>query len=547
MSNLKFPLADVGAYIDSREPAYPVDTLVSKTGKRVSITWATRPRTTYSIKQGILRSAARPQEYQRWLALFQRLFGGLDSCLLDDPEDNAASDPSVPGGGHCFGIGDGTATSFQLQRRTLGAIDDSLSGGVCRACSAARTNSLLWSADFTNAAWTKGTGALAAASGAIAPDNTAASVITYSGAGSAGAARVGQAVVAGFAGSYIVSVWLRADAPVSIALGNAVGAIITVALTTAWTRYDFNVTATLGGDVGLVIYSPASINTAFRIYAWGAQSELDLSISGTPTAYIPTTSAAVTVNPAFWPSFTDGFLPVNDLNGPTAIFRNDYQGNLQLLPWARTNLCLQSQTFANATWTKAALTPGSAITAPDGTTTAVPYTPTGNGTASQVISGLTAGQTYTVSVWLRYASGGDGKISIGTTEGSSPNTTLPVNTWVRLSFTFVAASTSTTFTIGIGSTWTTGEAIAPWGAQMEAGLTATSYVPTTTAAVSVTDYTLPGLGSVTLTAAPRAGAVLSWLGNYFIRVQLPDSSLSMDRVVQSLYSADGLQLISVLP
>lgn len=547
MSNELFPLAALGAYIDRRSPNWDVTNKFALSGKRFGSTWALESRVTYVVKQESVRSDIR-LDYQQLLSFIGRHFGGLDSFLLQDPEDNSASDPSVPGGGMCFGIGNGSQTAFQLQRRALGSVFDNLGGGPWRSSSGPRTNLIFPSSDFTAAQWSKGTGVTAAANATIAPDNTPASAIVYDGTGSAGGMRIQQTAGAPIVGSpSTVSVFLRADAPTTIRLGTNDGAFVTVTLTTTWTRYWFNATLT---DRGLTIYSPAGVNTAFRIYPWGAQTEADVAASGVPTKLIPTTggSGALTQNPQLWPAYADSFLPVYELNGPAAIFRNDWQGNVQLFPWVRTNLCFQSQAFSSATWTKAALSASSAIAAPDGTTTAIPYTPTGNGTASQVIAGLTAGQTYTVSVWVHYASGGDGKISIGTTEGASPNTVLPANTWVRLSFTFVAAGTSTTFTIGIGSTWTTGEVIAPWGAQLEAGPAATSYIATTTAAVAVTDYAL-ALGQVTLAVAPVVAAVLSWLGSYYIRVYLDDTAqkgLDLQRIVAQMWST-GLQLVSVIP
>lgn len=549
MSNLLFPLADVGAFIDSRTPDYPVDDKTALSGHRASITWATQPRITYAIKQSCLRSLQRVggPEYQRWLAFFERHFGALDSFLLFDKENSAAGDPSVQGGGMCFGVGDGTTTAFQLQKRTLGSADDAIGGGPWRVSSGPRTNFLAQSQSFLAGSWGYGTGTTGTLNACIAPDNTGATCIAYDGTGSAGSGRIGQTATATGTTPQTVSLWLRADVPTSVTLGTNSGVrALTVALTTTWTRFAFLVTPTAGQDVGLQIYSPAGVNTAFRIYAWGAQSELDVAATGTPTALIQTTSAAVTVNPSFWPAYSDGFLPVTDLalDGSLKIFRNDYQGNVQLYPWARTNLALQSQTFGNGSWSKIATTIGGAVTAPDGTLTALPVTSTGStGAVQQTLTTLNAGQAYTFSVWLRCAAGGT--IRLASTFANGPVFTL-TSTWQRFSVPITGAAGS--FIVGIGgaSSWTTGQIVECWGAQLEAGLSTTSYIPTTTATASVTDYTLPGTGSVSLAVAPRASAILSWLGNYFIRVKCVDTKMSLQRVVLALWSADGLQLIQVL-
>lgn len=546
MSNEIFPLRAAGAFIDSRKPSWSANTKMALSGKRISSTWALEPLVSYAIKQGVLRSVAQ-LEYQQLLSFIGRHFATLDSFLLDDLEDNTAADPSVQGGGMCFGLGTGSQTAFQLQRRPLGTVYDNLTGGPWRSSSGPRTNFLLWSSDLTNAAWTKSTGVIAAANGALAPDpasSAGASVLIYNGTGSAGGARCSQAIAATSTTPICTSGWFRADAPVNIGLGNTAGIVSTVGLTTSWQRIDWNVTPAVGGDVGLVIYSPAAVNTAFRIYFWGGQSEPDVSNSGTPTKLIPTTTTALSQNPQFWPAYADSFLPVYEFNGAPSIFRQDWQGVVQLLPWARTNLCLQSDSPGNGTWGKTNVSVGAGVTGPDGLTSGFPITgvTTAGGILSQSIAGLIAGQTYTASVWLRCAAGG--ALTLGTSGGSTPLTVTA--TWQRFTRTFTAASTTTVLSLGA---WAVGEVVEFAYAQLEAGLTATSVILTLTVAISITDYTLV-LGVVTLSVAPLAGAILSWLGSYYIRVRLDDSAssgLDLQRVVKSLWSANGLQLISVIP
>lgn len=539
------PVTNPGRFLQRRFPQWDVQDFLALSGKSFRQTWALEPLVTYNVTEACLRSFS-PSEYQELLSFLGSHFGALDSFLFTDPEDASASDPSVPGGGMCFGVGNGTQTVFQLQRRVNALRRDRNSGLKYRSSSGPRTNSLLWSDDFTNAAWTKGTGVVAAANGTLAPDNTAASVITYDGSGVAGGARVQQSVAATSTSPVNVSVFLRADAPATIALGPATGPVSTVTLTTSWARYNFNVTPAVGGGIGLIIWSPAGVNTAFRIYAWGAQSELDVANTGTPTKLIPTTTTTLTQNPQFWTSYVDSFLPVYELNGPAQIFRSDYQGIVQLFPWARTNLCLQSQTFGSATWVKTTATVGSATAAPDGTTTALPITATAGGaTVVQSVSGLTVGQSYTASIWLLCAAGGTLKISAGATTSSSLTLT---SRWQRFSVTFTATATSHSFTLGAGASWSNGEIVQCWGAQLEAGLSATSYIATVVTAVSQTDYAL-SLGQVTLAVAPVLGAVLSWLGSYYIRVKLDLSAqkgVELTRIVAQMWST-GLQLISVIP
>jgi len=51
------------------------------------------------------------------------------------------------------------------------------------------------------------------------------------------------------------------------------------------------------------------------------------------------------------------------------------------------------------------------------------------------------------------------------------------------------------------------------------------------------DYTLPGLGTVTFTAAPAANAILTWTGTYYRRVRFESASLPTGRIVSGLWSA----------
>ena len=62
-------------------------------------------------------------------------------------------------------------------------------------------------------------------------------------------------------------------------------------------------------------------------------------------------------------------------------------------------------------------------------------------------------------------------------------------------------------------------------AQTEPGSTPTSYIPTTTAAVTVTDYVLSG-GVVTLPVPLPSGASLNWTGSYFSQVQNKNIAVS---------------------
>ncbi|MFX1675214.1 phage GP46 family protein [Paraburkholderia sp. A2WS-5] len=239
----------------------------------------------------------------------------------------------------------------------------------------------------------------------------------------------------------------------------------------------------------------------------------------------------------------------NAINGTIAaqIFRNDWQGNQLLYATPRTNLLTQSQAFDNAAWGKAGATvTANAITAPDGTTTAdslVSGVSGGSNTdlVDHGVVSVASGTTYTYSVFLKagtsprslvdfYVASPYTEVTGSVTWGATPTffaagAALLASSfvavgggWYRLSLT-MSSGTGTGMVTRVyvrdqGSTNVAGENVYVWGAQLEANSTPTSYIPTTTAAVTVTDYVLSPTGLVTLASAPLLNALLSWTGSY---------------------------------
>lgn len=157
--------------------------------------------------------------------------------------------------------------------------------------SAQHTNNLTYSEQFDNSAWFKGTGVTVSANAVTAPDGTmTADSVTYNGSGAAGGWRIYyQMPLTANGTTYTTSIWLRASSNISLQFEDNRQAVV-INITTAWQR--FSITSVGDGVtwLQLALYGLVGNNSAFTIYAWGAQSEA----SSVPTEYIPTTSSAVT-------------------------------------------------------------------------------------------------------------------------------------------------------------------------------------------------------------------------------------------------------------
>lgn len=203
-------------------------------------------------------------------------------------------------------------------------------------------------------------------------------------------------------------------------------------------------------------------------------------------------------------------------------------GSGLLLEGASTNLCLRSQEFDNASWTKtaSAITANSAV-APDGATTGDTYTESGSTGIVRTASAITivAGTTYTVSVvlkqgnttWCRVMVGDNtsftngcrvwvnlatGVLGTSSTAGSGATlvraalTTIGTG-WYRVAVTFSYAA-STTLYVGVNTSSADnssnradvgggagiGSYLYVWQAQAEAGAFASSPIVTTSASVT---------------------------------------------------------------
>ena len=257
------------------------------------------------------------------------------------------------------------------------------------------------------------------------------------------------------------------------------------------------------------------------IYLWGAQ----LSDSASLDTYVPQYGAAVT-SAAY-------YAPRLDFDPVTLAAKG------LLVEELRTNLLLNSAAFNSWSASNATVDPNvSTITAPDGTTTAERITA---GTSSGYVynaASVTSGTAYTYSVYLRadnlryvslvFAGGGwtggnfaNFDLQTGTVVSVESGITAPApvsvgNGWYRVSATKTASSTATAdLRIQVSpSAWVSGTADKwfAYGAQLEAGSFATSYIPNGSAVAGATRAA--DVASVSTGAFPYSGTEGTWVLNF---------------------------------
>jgi hypothetical protein len=371
----------------------------------------------------------------------------------------------------------------------------------------APNNILAFSNDFNNAAWAKlgaGTASppVVTPNAAVAPDgSTTASLIFFNrGAGTSGSdiSYISNNPVT-FVGNAIASIWLKTSdgttKQMQLRCGAPVASVITV--TGTWQRFSVLSTNATIDRLQLLLYGTDPNQTA-SLHVWASQLEL-VTYQTTPGAYAETTASAY-----YGPRF--------DYDPVTLAPRG------LLIEEARTNLITYSEQFDNAAWSKTNSTVTANVTAsPDGTTNAdklIDNATNATHSISQIFS-ATSGTSYTFTLYAKaaelswiavqfnsaifadasartaYVNLSTG--AIGTLTGApTVSVANAANGWRRVTITVAATLTATGSVFvylanadnGAAYAGTGTSGVFLYGAQVEAGAFATSYIPTVASTVS---------------------------------------------------------------